>query len=467
MNIIKIQDQLKSVPDNTLVGYVQNPTGQVPTYLALSELQRRKEMRSKYQAAKPEEKTVAEDLVQETEPGLMGLPAGQPMQQAMQPPPEMPVEQMAQGGLADLDTGNMYDENNYANGGIVAFAGREGSYVKSDDPYGDMYSSDLERALALKQYELEKKKRLQNKTFPGFLSTPPTKPEQFDIDALAARVGKGGYDRNIESPVLSDTEVAIRKAIEDSKTNPFADKSKFNFNAPVEKVGDLRSYADEFKNYIGEDPMKQKLADRLAKMEEKATKQEEQAPWLALAKAGFEMASARPEYGKGQSALADIARGAGVGIKEYGEAKDKLNTLEEKRFNIENDLAKAQRAEQLAVAKYGADSKQAAEARAHADKLHNSSVGVQLKIAEMNADVNKQSRLIAAKDKMEDNVRAKIKQVHGEGSLSPEEYNRLFKKYLAEEYAQYGIAGAPAASSTMPANMTFDPKTKEYTYKPS
>lgn len=467
MNIIKIQDQLKSVPDNTLVGYVQNPTGQVPTYLALSELQRRKEMRSKYQAAKPEEKTVAEDLVQASEPGLMGLPAGQPMQQAMQPPPEMPVEQMAQGGLANLDTGNMYDENNYANGGIVAFAGREGSYVKADDPYGDMYSSDLERALALKQYELEKKKRLQDKTFPGFLSTPPTKPEQFDIDALAARVGKGGYDRNIESPVLSDTEVAIRKAIEDSKTNPFVDKSKFNFNAPVEKVGDLKSYADEFKNYIGEDPMKQKLADRLAKMEEKATKQEEQAPWLALAKAGFEMASARPEYGKGQSAFADIARGAGVGIKEYGEAKDKLNTLEEKRFNIENDLAKAQRAEQLAVAKYGADSKQAAEARAHADKLHNSSVGVQLKIAEMNADINKQSRLIAAKDKMEDNVRAKIKQVHGEGSLSPEEYNRLFKKYLAEEYAQYGIAGAPAASSTMPANMTFDPKTKEYTYKPS
>ena len=31
MNIIKIQDQLKGVPDQTLVGYVQNPTGQVPT----------------------------------------------------------------------------------------------------------------------------------------------------------------------------------------------------------------------------------------------------------------------------------------------------------------------------------------------------------------------------------------------------------------------------------------------------
>ena len=111
MNIIKIQDQLKNVPDSTLVGYVQNPTGQVPTYLALSELQRRKEMRANYQAQKPEQKTVAEDLVQESEPGVMGLPQGKAMQQAMQPPPEMPMEQMAQGGLADLDTGNMYDES--------------------------------------------------------------------------------------------------------------------------------------------------------------------------------------------------------------------------------------------------------------------------------------------------------------------------------------------------------------------
>jgi hypothetical protein len=467
MNIIKIQDQLKGVPDNTLVGYVQNPTGNVPTYLALSELQRRKEMRSKYQANKPDEKTVAEELVQESEPGIAALPEGQPMQQAMQPPPEMPMEQMAQGGLAELDTGDMYDENNYADGGLVAFAGRQGSYVQSDDPYGDMYASDLERALALKQYELDKKKRLQDKSFPGLLSTPPTKPEQYDINALAARVGPGGYDSKLESPALTDTEVAINKAIKDSKVNPFADKSLYTAaTAPVEKIGSIASYADEFKNYLGTDPMKQKLADRLAKMEDKATKMEEQAPWLSLAKAGFEMASARPEYGKGQSAIADIARGAGVGIKDYAEAKDKLNALEEKRFNIENDLAKANRAEQIAVAKYGADSKQAAEARAHADRLHNSSIQTQFKIAELNASANQQNRLIAAKDKIEDNVRAKIKQVHGEGTLSPEEYDKYFKKYLAEAYAQYGVAGAPAATESMPGNMVFDPKTKEYTYKP-
>ena len=42
MNIIKLQDELRSVPDNALVGYVQNPTSNVPSYLALTELNRRK-----------------------------------------------------------------------------------------------------------------------------------------------------------------------------------------------------------------------------------------------------------------------------------------------------------------------------------------------------------------------------------------------------------------------------------------
>jgi hypothetical protein len=164
MNIIKIQNQLKGVPDDTLVGYVQNPSGQVPTYLALSELQRRKEMRSSYQANKPEEKSVAEDLVAEAQPqpGIAALPEAQPMMEAMAPQPEMPMEQMAQGGLAELDTGNMYDENNYATGGIVAFD--DGGSVKhyayggktKTDPfkYDPTYYQDAKAALIKPREEI-------------------------------------------------------------------------------------------------------------------------------------------------------------------------------------------------------------------------------------------------------------------------------------------------------------------------
>ena len=144
MNILKLQNQLRSVPDDTLVGYVQNPTGQVPTYLALSELQRRKEMRNTYQADKAEDKTVAEDLVEEKQPGIMGLPEAQDMQMAMQPPPEMPVEQMAEGGVANLDVGNMYDTNSYATGGIVAFddGGPVKHYAFGGPSYTDPFKYD-------------------------------------------------------------------------------------------------------------------------------------------------------------------------------------------------------------------------------------------------------------------------------------------------------------------------------------
>ena len=163
MNIIKIQDQLKNAPDDALIGYVQNPSGHVPTYLALSELQRRKEMRSKYQANKPEEKTVAEDLVQEAQPqmeGVAGLPAGQPMQQAMAPQPEMPMEQMAQGGLAELNTGNMYDDKNYANGGIVAFD--DGGTVQNFEEGGTSRLGDYFRNLRATNLEKQKENKLIN-----------------------------------------------------------------------------------------------------------------------------------------------------------------------------------------------------------------------------------------------------------------------------------------------------------------
>ena len=47
--------------------------------------------------------------------------------------------------------------------------------------------------------------------------------------------------------------------------------------------------------------------------------------------------------------------------QDYVESKDKLRTLEEKRFSIANDLAKSDRAEKIAIGKFGADSKQAVE----------------------------------------------------------------------------------------------------------
>ena len=45
MNIIQVQNRLKGVTDDALIQYVENPTGEVPTYLALGEIGRREGIR--------------------------------------------------------------------------------------------------------------------------------------------------------------------------------------------------------------------------------------------------------------------------------------------------------------------------------------------------------------------------------------------------------------------------------------
>ena len=74
MNIIQVQDRLKGVSDDALKGYVTNPSGDVPTYLALGEIGRREDVRKEYQAAQAEQpqKTVAEEKLAE----FGGMPQG-------------------------------------------------------------------------------------------------------------------------------------------------------------------------------------------------------------------------------------------------------------------------------------------------------------------------------------------------------------------------------------------------------
>lgn len=50
MNLIELENLVKGVPDEYLTKEVQAPTGQIPPFLALSEIQRRKDMRQRYEA---------------------------------------------------------------------------------------------------------------------------------------------------------------------------------------------------------------------------------------------------------------------------------------------------------------------------------------------------------------------------------------------------------------------------------
>jgi len=93
MNILQQEDMVKGLPDEALMQEAEQPSGQLPQYLLISEVQRRADMRKRYQQQMQEaEPTVAEQVLQE---GIAGLaPPPEPMQQAMnggQPPMQPPM----------------------------------------------------------------------------------------------------------------------------------------------------------------------------------------------------------------------------------------------------------------------------------------------------------------------------------------------------------------------------------------
>ena len=71
-------------------------------------------------------------------------------------PTNMPTQEMAYGGLAELDTNDMYDENSFAGGGIIAFANR-GLVEDPNDPYKKQRGYDADTGLDAYGRMLEKR----------------------------------------------------------------------------------------------------------------------------------------------------------------------------------------------------------------------------------------------------------------------------------------------------------------------
>jgi len=87
-NILQMQEILKTVPDQRLMQEMQQPTGRAPTFLVMTELQRRKKVRDEYQGRVEEEQTtVVEDMVRGAPPQQPPAPPGG--MASLAPPPPM------------------------------------------------------------------------------------------------------------------------------------------------------------------------------------------------------------------------------------------------------------------------------------------------------------------------------------------------------------------------------------------
>lgn len=360
MNIAKLQAQLQKVPDQALIGYVQNPDGQVPSFLALAELTRRKEMR---QSAAPQQaaptQTVAQQMVAEAEPGIAQLPVREDM---------FNEQSMAAGGIVAFEDG----------GEVKRFAGPSGSYVQG-----------LKPLLGARDYSFSLPTLPSSDALAAYLADPQSylaNPQQYK--AVAKQVGAPEVPKAVATqpvvnpqapaapaakvPPMASTTVARPQA--DVIAPPASPFGRVEFIPGADLSGEYdtmmrpevsaQEAMAKYQGLLGTDVGRQKMQERLAGMEAKAAKEETQAPWMALAEAGLGMAS-----GKSQFALQNIAEGGKQGIKSFVDAKDRLVKAEERRFDMASKISQAERAEQVAAATYGLQSEEATKARNEANKL--------------------------------------------------------------------------------------------------
>jgi hypothetical protein len=99
MNILEIEDIIKGLPDQSLIQEAQAPSGQMPQFLVVSEIQRRADMRKRFQNQQQEmpQGTIADQILQG---GIASMGNRQPIQSM--PPQGMPPQGMPQQGMPPM-----------------------------------------------------------------------------------------------------------------------------------------------------------------------------------------------------------------------------------------------------------------------------------------------------------------------------------------------------------------------------
>jgi hypothetical protein len=162
MNIIQLEDNLKSVPDDRLQQEMSNPSGNFPQYLVMSEIQRRTKMREDYEGRMAaNEKTPPRPTMREE------------MMMSMQP------TNMPSGGIADIVSSQSLSSNpvmppmaqepvRMQSGMTVPFDpyGMYGFTFREDDPETEEDESGYFREKSETQKALEEYYKMQSELMP-------------------------------------------------------------------------------------------------------------------------------------------------------------------------------------------------------------------------------------------------------------------------------------------------------------
>lgn len=459
MNIVKLQNQLKSIPVETLIKYVQGMNPEVPSYLALAEIKNRKDMESKYasQNQQTPEKSVAEDLTQAPDQSGLAMLAGNPMSNPA--PQGAPTDQgvaglpipdqmfsgqgMAAGGIVAFEDGG---DVNYADGGMVAFtpggdvaskryqAALEDSYLSPGSLYAGAkdllgfpmqyaWTTDPVTGKLVRRKDVEgmspnldayrKAAELKKK---GLLAEADTL-EKAAASPQVNRKGLASIDTSTAEPgmMFSRDEIAniYQSTLPPTKARPVAPPAAADTDVTKPAPGPASQPKEAGIESLLEDT--DGLAEkRMARYKQMVGEDPERARLEELTRK-YETGAAEQERmapwmalakagftmagGKSPFAIQNLSEGAVAGLADYAQAKDRLDKLNEKQIDIRTKMQQARRAEDIAATTYGLNSEAAVEARNAQVKLKDMEEKNAFTRTKYAADVSTKNAMIAAAKK--------------------------------------------------------------------
>jgi hypothetical protein len=314
-NLIQIQSALQGLPSDDIMKYANGKNPDVPSWLALGELNRRKQLEDTASEFYGEVPSLKDQITSSLTGAPQGVnptaapqginPASIPPQLAptIAAPPKManpaapqgqvdptappPMPMAAEGGLMSLPV-DMFKQSNYAGGGIVAFAGGgtmdgfdtdfDTSEIKSTTPSGVINRLAREGKTIEEVYE---------KKLPPAAVVPSTET-QMDADQ--------GRSKPVTKPVVNNKQLSNTTSGKIDNPVEKSDVAKVIPTTAKEKA--LTDYFNEQKALqrlagVSDDPMAD-IKARYAKIEAKRAAQEEDDPMNSFRAGLRSLANANP-----------------------------------------------------------------------------------------------------------------------------------------------------------------------------
>jgi len=304
---------------------------------------------------KAPETTVAQDIMapQPQMPPQMGMPSPEmPPQMPPQAPqmgmpsPEMGMPAMADGGLASLPVPDDMFPDEYAGGGVVAFAAgdlvQDGMFSLTAPEEGPLSRRKLVERLTLPELQMYNRTgklpdRLRGELGGHFIEGTPI----FGNVPLTSNTPEFLQPAAPKGPAPSVSPVPDAAPPTKDKKSPRQDAA-----APAtggSKVGSGGDMLDSYraaliKGGVSPDPLAEDRKASAAAREALA-KDREEAKYAALLQAGLGMMAGKSPY-----ALENIGRGAQAGLAEYSRSKKELKDEERDLAKIDRDMRRAEEA---------------------------------------------------------------------------------------------------------------------------